>query len=167
MEIESPSPFSNDHVFFYEKLVFLLNKLKKTHFYTEKNRIFLIILQLIDKYSSMIFKNDKYIPFVLVVEKKLIEFEKEFKEHEKETNKKNRRISVICQKYLAKYFGYDYDFQCQACALNGSRCKNIRKNNSDYFCNTHHNKYLPKINKMLSDILVPDISLVCVQYIFI
>lgn len=140
------------------------NSIERVHeesSFEKKSYLFLRVLKIIDNHSTIIFNNVKYEQFISALGNKLLEFEKDT-----DINK-NNKYNIIYKKYLNKYFNYNYDFQCQAYTLSGSRCKKIRKNNSDHFCGTHDNKYLPKIINFLSDVLIFDLSMICISYIFI
>lgn len=125
--------------------------------------VFFRSLRLLDEYSELVFKTSDFKNLLETFKKKLEEFSEKslLLPHHKE---KNKKLSLFSRKYLAKYFEYPYDFQCHAYTVKGTRCKNTCKLKSKHFCNAHI-KNLPKIIKMLSDVLIKDIALMCISYL--
>ena len=106
--------------------------------YKKKGRVQIIlhIIQLLNEYSELIYKNnyDKYINFAKAIKIKLVEL------------KKTKELKVPCNNFLNKYYPENnnnnnnkYKYVCKAYTLCNRRCKNkININISNNLCSIHN-----------------------------
>ena len=129
------------------------------YMYTRDQKIIFIreYLDNIDKYSYIVFKEDKFKNFIDTFHIKLHEFKEE------------RKLKIKCYKLLEKYFNEKWtENRCNAITCCNDRCKNLICKNlicKNLFCNKHKS-YYTKIYNCLSKYLISNIATKCIDMIF-
>jgi hypothetical protein len=134
-----------------------LTKIEFYHTKKQKIKEVLKIIKITELYSNIIFNTEKtdLVKFAQSVRDKYFFFI--------ETEPAEKELVLACKKFLYKHYDY-INFNCEAYTLNGSRCKNYKK--EKLFCHIHDGKFVPKITQLLTPKLNPVIANLCVSKIF-
>jgi hypothetical protein len=130
------------------------------NFQTKKKKVkeAIKIIKIMELYSNIIFNNN---------DNGLLKFSKVAKEkcfHFIETEPNEKELVIVCKKFLDNHYDdINFNLKCEAFTLNGSRCKNYKK--EKHFCHIHE-KHFKKITDILSLHLIPDISKICILKIY-
>ena len=126
------------------------------------------IIKITELYSNIIFNNNNndtgLLKFSKTIKEKCLSFIKE-EPDEKE-------LVLVCKKFLNNHYNdINFKLKCEAFTLNGTQCKNYKK--EKHFCNIQekhfchiHEKHFTKITDILSLHLIPDIAKICILKIF-
>lgn len=117
------------------------------------------IIKITELYSNIIFNSEKtdFVNFARVMKDKYLFFIK--------TEPDEKELVFACKKFLDKHYDdINFNLNCEAYTINGSRCKNYKK--EKLFCHIHDGKFVPKITQLLTSKLIPDIANLCVSKIF-
>lgn len=117
------------------------------------------IIKTTEIYSNIIFNTEKtdLVKFAQTVKDKYLFFIK--------TEPDKKGLVLACKKFLDKHYDdINFNLNCEAYTLNGSRCKNYKKEKQ--FCHIHDGKFVPKITQILTSKLIPVIANLCVSKIF-
>lgn len=120
------------------------------------------IIKTTELYSNIIFNTEKtdLLKFAQTVKDKYLFFIK--------TEPDEKELVLACKKFLDKHYDdINFNLNCEAYTLNGSRCKNYKNYKKEkLFCNIHDGKFVSKITQLLTSKLIPDIAKLCVSKIF-
>lgn len=125
-----------------------------------KVKNFIRLIKITDLYSSIIFNRkfkNNLLSFAEAIKIKYLMFV--------ETEHTEKELVYECKKFLDKHYDdINFNLKCEAYTLNGSQCKNYKKEKQ--FCYIHDGKFVTSITEILNSKLSLDIARICTAKLF-